>query len=86
MHQKYDIEYIFARQPELIVFNSHQKPQPDQWITGGYWEGEDALLDDLRLQIKYVPIAKYWSRKMANGDAAYILLVTAKTKPDRKTK
>ena len=45
VHRKYDVDYVLASKPDLIVLNTRTKPGTDGiWYHPGYWAGEDALV------------------------------------------
>ena len=56
LHHKYDVDYVLASKPELIVLNTRVRPGTDDiWYHKGYWAGEDALVDNPEFVRDYTP-------------------------------
>ncbi len=54
LHAKYDIDYVINSEPDLIVLNTRTQPNSDGiFYHKGYWQGEDALVDDPRFINRY---------------------------------
>jgi hypothetical protein len=73
LHQKYDVDYIFERQPDYVVLNSRSKLS-EMGFVADYWIGETALFEDSRFKENYVPISQAWKRVQNGGGLAYIAL------------
>ncbi len=63
MHQKYDVDYVFKKKPDLIVLNTRVKPFTNNAVYHpGYWQGETALVNDARFyaHYRYAGISQHW--------------------------
>ena len=75
LHEKYDANYVFSREPELIVLNSFVDPKAeDGRYQPNYWEGETKLYQHPQFVEHYVPIAQSWRRVRHGGGFASIWL------------
>jgi len=67
LHAKYDVDYVLNSEPDLIVLNTRVKPGSDDvWYHPGYWQGETALVEDVRFEQYYqaTDIAVAWQWKI----------------------
>ena len=56
LHAKYNIDYVLSSQPDFVVLNTRVAPGTDGiFYHKGYWQGEDALVDDPRFLANYQP-------------------------------
>ena len=56
VHKKFDMDYVLAEKPDLIILNSRIKPGTDgQYYHKGYWRGESDLVDQPLFQKHYRP-------------------------------
>ena len=81
LHQKYDVEYVLSRTPDLVVFNSFAKPEGKQ-ISLNYWVGETALYEHPEFQKQYQMLPMYYERERFGGGKAYILLFSRYSNTD----
>lgn len=73
LHQKYDVEYVLGRTPDLVVFNSFVKPQ-GRPSSFNYWIGETALYEHPEFLKQYQLLPMYYERERFGGGKAYVLL------------
>ena len=89
LHHKFDVDYVLANKPELIVLNTRVKPGTDGvWYHKGYWSGEDALVESPAFIRDYVPtdlIAGWhwsvpypYSLLVKNADSSWIVVFRRK--------
>ncbi|MAA77891.1 MAG: hypothetical protein CL916_01425 [Deltaproteobacteria bacterium] len=81
LHQKYDVEYVLQRKPELVVFNSFIKPAGKK-LSLQYWMGETALYEHPSFLKQYQMVPIYYERERFGGGNAYILLFSRYSNTD----
>ena len=81
LHQKYDVEYILRRKPDLVVLNSLSKPEGKR-LSLNYWIGETKLYERQEFKKSYQMLPIYYERKRFGGGVAYILIFSRYNKTD----
>jgi len=67
LHKKWDPEYVLSQKPDLIVLNTHDKPDSNGvWYDKKYWPGETAIVEHPLFE-NYRPtdMVYSWEWKMA---------------------
>lgn len=75
LHEKFDVDYVLARRPRVVVLNSRTRPGTDDvFYHPGYWEGETALVASPAFVASYRPVPRFWEWRWGRELRSYVVL------------